>query len=156
MNLYGLFKTDESLEVGGIFLEYGLTDDGKPIRIKVARAGGANKAFAKALEKATKPYRKALQSGMMSNEQADKLYREVFVDTVVLGWENVQGPDGKELPFTRENALQLFQDLPDLFADLREQVNNVALFREEVMEEDLGNSGRSLSTDSSKGRSSAK
>lgn len=150
MSLYKLFKTDQNLETDGIFIEYGTDDDGKPIRIKIARAGGSNKAFSKQLEKATRPYRKAIQSGMLDNATADRLYKDVFADTVVLGWENVKGADGKDLPFNRENVLKLFEDLPDLFADLREQASSVALFREEVAEQDLGNSGKSSATGSSK------
>lgn len=156
MNLYNLFKTDENLETDGIWIEYGETVDGQPIRIRIARAGGKNKAFTKALEKATRPHRKAIQTGSLDNATADKLYREVFVDTVVLGWENVTDAAGNPLEFNRENALKLFIDLPDLFQDLREQAANAALFREELLEEDLGNSGRSSSTDSSKGQSKTK
>lgn len=150
MSLYKLFKTNENLETDGIWLEYGQTEKGEPVRIKIARAGGHNSAFSKALEKATRPYRKAIQTGMLDNKTADKLYKEVFADTVVLDWINVEGPDGKPMEFQRENVLKLFKDLPDLFADLREQANNVALFRDEVRESDLGNSGASSSTGSSK------
>lgn len=150
MSLYKLFKTDENLETDGIWLEYGQNEKGEPIRIKIARAGGHNSAFSKALEKATRPYRKAIQTGMLDNKTADKLYKDVFADTVVLDWINVEGPDGKPMEFKRENVLKLFKDLPDLFADLREQANHVALFRDEVRESDLGNSGKSSTTGSSK------
>jgi hypothetical protein len=150
MSLYKLFKTNENLETDGIWIEYGTTAAGKAIRIKVARAGGHNSRFAKALEKATRPHRKALQVGSLDNATADRLFREVFADTVVLGWENVEGPDGQELPFSRENVLKLFSDLPDLFNDLREQANNAALYREELREADLGNSGGLSSTDSNR------
>lgn len=150
MSLYKLFKTDENLETDGIWLEYGQNEKGEPIRIKIARAGGHNSAFSKALEKATRPYRKAIQTGMLDNKTADRLYKEVFAETVVLDWMNVEGPDGQPMEFKRENVLKLFEDLPDLFADLREQANNVALFRDEVREADLGNSGKSSSTGSSK------
>lgn len=152
MSLYKLFKTNENLETDGIWLEYGQTADGKPIRIKIARAGGHNVAFAKALEKATRPYKKAIQTGTLDDKTATRLYREVFADTVVLDWINVEGPDGQPMDFNKENVLKLFEDLPDLFADLREQANNVALFRDEVRETDLGNSGKSSATASNKGR----
>lgn len=146
MSLYKQFKTNEALETEGVWLEYGQTDAGQPIRLKIARSGGKNTAFSKALEKATRPYRKAIQTGMMENTTADRLYKEVFAETVVLDWINVEGPDGKPLEFKKENVLQVFEDLPDLFNDLREQAANVALFREEVREDDLGNSGRSSAT----------
>jgi hypothetical protein len=150
MNLYSQFKTNANLEIDGIWIEYGINDKGKPIRIKIARAGGNNKAFTKAMERVTRPYRRAIQSGTLSNEVAEKLYREAFAETVVLGWENVEGPNGVALMFTKDNAVQLFNDLPDLFVDLRDQASQAALFREEVMEADLGNFGQSLNTASTK------
>lgn len=150
MSLYSLFKTDEKLESDGIWLEYGETETGDPIRIKIARSGGHNVAFAKALNKATRPYKKALQTGSLDEKTADRLYRDVFAETVVLDWANVQGPDGSLLEFSKENVLKVLQDLPDLYADIREASSNVALFRESAREADLGNSGRSSATDSSK------
>lgn len=156
MSLYNLFKTDENLEKDGIWIEYGEASNGEPTRIKIARAGGQNTAFTKALDKATKPYRKAIQTGMLDDKTADRIYKDVFADKVVLDWMNVEGPDGKMMDFTKENVMKLFTDLPDLFADLREQAGNVSLFRAEVREADLGNSGKSLSTDSSKDQSKGK
>lgn len=156
MSLYTLFKTDANLEKDGIFIEYGEASNGQPTRIKIARAGGQNTAFTKALERLTKPYRKAIQTNSLDDKTADRVYKEAFIDGVLLGWENVEGPDGELLEFNRENAIKLFTDLPDLFRDLREQAENVALFRAEVREVDLGNSGTSSSTGSSKGRSKEK
>ena len=158
MSLYSTFKTNDQFEIDGIFIQYGYLndDESKPVRFKIARAGGANTAFAKALEKATKPYRKQLQAGLLDDRTADRLYREVFADTVVLDWENVTDSDGNLLEFTKENVLKVFKDLPDLFLDLREQSNNVGLFREDVREGDLGNSGKSSAMDSSKGQSKQK
>lgn len=149
MNIYSLFKTDAALEKEGIWIEYG-TDGEKAMRIKIARAGGKNTEFNKALEKATKPYRKQIQSGVLDDGTADKLFKNVFADKVMLGWENISDPDGKPMKFTKDNVLKLFEDLPDLFQDLREQSTNSTLFREEVRETDLGNSGKSSATDSNK------
>ncbi len=156
MSLYKLFQTSENMETDGVWLEYGLTSAGAPIRIKIARAGGHNVKFNKALEKATRPYKKAIQTGMLDNSTADRLYKDVFADTVVLDWMNIEGPDGALMEFNKDNVLKLFDDLPDLFADLREQSGQVSLFREEAREDDLGNFGTSSATASSKDPSSKK
>lgn len=156
MSLYKLFKTDSNLEKDGIWIEYGETEAGEPIRFKVARAGGQNTAFNKALEKATRPYRKAIQNGMLGDKRADAIYKNVFAERVVLDWTNIEDAEGKPLEFNKENVLKLFEDLPDLFADLREQAGNVSLYREDIAEGDLGNSGTSSATDSSKGQSKEK
>lgn len=145
MGLYNTFKTNPQYEIEGIWVEYGLLDgdESRPIRFKIARAGGQNKAFQKALEKATRPYRRALQSGMLDDKVADRLYKQVFAETVVLDWTNVTDDTGDVLEFNTENVLKVLNDLPDLFADLREQSGNAALYREELLEEDLKNSGLS-------------
>lgn len=156
MSLYKQFKTDANLERDGILIDYGPNSKDLPTRFRLARAGGQNKAYAKALEKATRPHKKSIQMGSLDNNIADRIFMEVFVDTVVLGWENVEDENGNDLEFTRENVLKLFTDLPDLYQDLREQAQNASLFREELLEEDLGNSGGSSSTASSKARSKEK
>lgn len=139
MNLYEQFSTDPSLEKDGILLEYGTTEDGKSIAIRIARAGGSNKAFERKLEFETKPIRRQLQNDTANNGQLLKILRKVYAETVVLGWENIQGPDGKDMPFTVENCIKLFEDLPDLFTDLQEASRKAALFRKEQREADAGN-----------------
>jgi len=141
MSLYKQFKTDKKLETEGVILEYGLNSKKQPMRIRVARAGGANVAFSKALERATRPHRKALQSGTMDNKLADSIYKDVFAETVLLGWEGIEDENGEAMAFNKDNVVKLFTDLPDLFADVREQAQGIAIFREEVREDDLGNSG---------------
>lgn len=156
MSLEKLFKTNANLEVSGVVIDYGPNDDlpagpeGKPpIQFRIARAGGANQAHNKALTQLTKPHRRAIQLGQLTNDLAKNIDRQAWLDSCLLGWNNVT-LGGEPLEFNRENAERLFTALPDLYADLREQSNNMALFREDVLEADLGNSGRSLSTGSPK------
>jgi len=139
MSLYSQFQTDGSLEKEGILLEYGTTDDGKPIAIRIARAGGANRAYEKRMEAEVKPYRRQIQNETIENAVVQRMLRKVYAETIVLGWENVQDPDGNDIPFTVENCIKLFEDLPDLFRDIQEQSQRVALFRAEVREADAKN-----------------
>lgn len=137
--LYNQFGTNKTLEKEGVWLEYGQTPDGKPVRIKVARAGGQNLAYQKQMEKATRPHKKALQTGTLDNAVAEKLFREVYADSVIVGWENITDADGKPLVFSRENVVKVMEDLPDLFADIREAAANMSIFRDEERKADLGN-----------------
>ncbi len=139
MSLYAQFETDNSLEREGILLEYGVNKAGKPITIRIARAGGANTAFTKQIDIRTKPVRRQIQNETIERAMIDRILRETYASSVVLGWENVEDKDGKPLPFNRDNCLQLFEDLPDLFADIQEQSQRVALFRAEVREADAKN-----------------
>lgn len=139
MSLYSQFKTDGSLEKEGILLEYGTTADGKPISIRIARAGGANRQYEKRMEAEVKPYRRMIQNETIENAVIQRILKKVYAETIVLGWENVQGPDGKDIPFNVENCMKLFEDLPDLFRDIQEQSQRAALFRAEIREADAKN-----------------
>lgn len=139
MSLYTQFKTDKNLENEGVYLDYGMNSQDKPIRIRIARAGGANQAFARAYEQKTKPYRRQIQTDTLDPKVAERIILEVYAETVVLGWEGVEDENGDELPFNRDNCVKLFTDLPDLFADLQKTSQNIAVFRAEVREADAKN-----------------
>lgn len=140
MSLYKTLKTAASLETEGITIQYGVDALGQPITITIARSGGANVTFAKALEAATRPHRKAIQLETLDNRVADRLYLEVFAKTVVLGWTNMRDEEDNLLPFNVDNVIKVLSDLPDLYSDLREQAGKAANFRLDRLESDLGNS----------------
>lgn len=150
MNLFKAFKTNSTLESDGIWLEYGQNSKGDPIRVRIARAGGTNVRFSKVLERLTRPHKKAIEMGLLDNETAQKLFQEAYAEAVVLDWQGVEDENDQQIPFSKDAAVKLFQDLPDWFRDIKEQADNVQLFREHLRSSDLGNSGMSLSTDSSK------
>jgi hypothetical protein len=139
MNLYTQFKSDSNLEKAGILLEYGFDKDGKPITIRIARAGGSNAAFTKRMEAKVKPYRRQIQTETIDTQVVEKLLREVYAETVVLGWDNVSDADGNPMQFSFANCVKLFEDLPDLFKDIQEQSQRSALFRAELLEAAAGN-----------------
>lgn len=131
---YGAFKTDETREKDGVTL-----DMGEAGRFKVARAGGANATFTKRLAFLTKPHRRAIQTGSIDPKLADQILVTAYVESVLIGWENVTGEDGAPLQFSKENAVKLFTDLPDLFKIIRETAEDMTLFKQEIAEGDAGN-----------------
>jgi len=134
MSLYSQFKTNSNRETSGIRVEY--PDFDKPNApvptFIVARAGGSNLAYNKALERETKPLRRAIATGNIPLAALMAINRKVFVETCLLGWENVTTSDGEPIAFSTDAANVLFTDLPDLYADLEQQSNNVAHFREQL------------------------
>ena len=144
MALYKDFGTDASREKEGLWLEYG------DFRVRVARAGGGNKSYQKALEAKTRPYRRAIQTDTFDNDRANQLLMSVFSTHVVRGWETkingewVSGIETAEggselLQVNAENVMKTFQALPDLFADVMQAAQNAALFRTALLEEAAGN-----------------
>jgi hypothetical protein len=147
MGLKKQFKTDEKLETEGIVLDYGDT------RIRIARAGGANKRYVKLLSRLTKPLRRAIATESLGDEQANDIMRVAFAKEVVLGWETKVGDkwisgvdpqdagvDGTDLlPANADNYVKVFENLPDLFTDIQQQAAASTLFRAELDEAELGN-----------------
>jgi hypothetical protein len=137
---YALFMTDQAAEQAGVRIDYG------PFYFNVARAGGANTRYRDLLRERMRPHRRAMATETMSDDLADRIVREVFAETVVLGWGSEEhgdgkiiGRDGKALAFSTENVKQLFKDLPDLAADVMSQAASQANFRAAVAEQDAGN-----------------
>ena len=139
MSLYKQFKTDQSIEKAGIILHYGSNSKGQPIEFRVARAGGANDQYAKVMELKTKPHRRQIQNETIDLATLERILREVYAQTVVIGWSGVEDENGNDLPYTVENCIKLFADLPDLFKDIQEQTQKSALFRQELIEADSKN-----------------
>jgi hypothetical protein len=136
-NLYHLFETDKNLELNGIHLQFGDS------RFHVKRAGGANREFDTIFEDKTRQLSTKLQMAALSNEQSDKILREVYFEAVVLGWEDVTNREGELLDFNLENFVQVMTDLPDLWKGLRSaaaDMDNFLVVQKKVAAEELGNS----------------
>jgi hypothetical protein len=137
---YSQFKTDENLETKGIVLDYG------SFSITVARAGGTNLKYSKLLKTKFEPHRRQLQTDTLDTSVADKLVLETYAEAVVLGWSCkefgngfIPGQNGEKLEFTAKNVEKLLTDLPELFKDIQEQSNKIALFRQQLNESDAKN-----------------
>lgn len=139
-NPYAAFGTDSALETNGIRLDYG------GFYFDVRRAGGSNKRFAKVLEAKMRPHRRAIQAETIKDETANRIVAEAFAEAVFLGWGcdefgegKMPGKDGAPLDFSVENCVRLMLDLPDLFADIRQQTDKLALFKRDQAEADAKN-----------------
>jgi hypothetical protein len=139
MSLYSQFKTDENVEKNGVILDYGPNSKGLPMQIRIARAGGTNIAFSKAFERHTKPYRRMFQTGTIDETLSQQVMREIYVDSVILGWENMEDENNEDLSFNADYVRKFLTDLPELLSDIIEQSKSVALFRTAIREADLKN-----------------
>lgn len=139
MSFYDIYKTDENLEAGsGVRLDYG-----KSGSIIIHRAGGDNKKYSTVLNAKMRPFRRQLSNGTLDDKTSLKVMAEVYADSVIVGWDKVLGKDGKALPYSRDNVVQLLTDLPELFRDIQEQATTVSNFRKDEDEADSKNSVKS-------------
>jgi hypothetical protein len=138
MGLRNKFKMSPRLEVEGIQYEIENT------RITIARAGGSNAKYNAAMEKVAREHGRAAQLDLLSSAKGIAIVRQVYVDTVILNWETlvdggwvagIEGPDGGELlPVTKENMLATFDELPDLFIEVKQMAENLTVFRQSNLE----------------------
>lgn len=137
-SIYELFETDAAMEQEGVWINY--EDFGKFL---VARAGGANKAYQKVLEKELRPHRKMLKKrkGAIPVDIVEAAVKVAFIETVLLDWQDIKTRKGKAIKFSKENAVKLFDDLPALYEDLRDQSMDHDTFSmdDESLEDDAGN-----------------
>ena len=138
-SLFAQFETDQELEQGGIVLDYGKNKHGKPIEIRIARAGGSNTKFSKVAEFLLKPHRRSIANETIDNDVLDAVFREIYAKAVVIGWTGVLDKDGTELAFTEANVIDLFKQMPDLFADIRQSAEKMRLFQRLELEDDAKN-----------------
>lgn len=133
-SIYQKFGTDKKSEQEGIILDYG---DGMTIRI--ARAGGSNVRFEKAVQSKMRKFGLQAKHDLLEPEQMRGVMREVFAETIVLEWTGFTDEEGNALPLSRENIIKVFTDLPDLFDDVLEQSRKSSLFKSSLLEAEAGN-----------------
>lgn len=138
MSLRKTFKTDRQAEVDGVLVDVGINEhNGKPIQVRLSRMSRSNKRYQAELERVTRPHSSAIQNESLDNELATGMLQGVFADTILMDWHNLPkseltgNPEDKELlPFSRDNAMALFAELPDLYEDWESRAKKASTFRE--------------------------
>lgn len=146
MSLTKSFKTDNTKEVAGIRVPVGFNEDKTEVAFYLSRMSRQNPAYTRELEKATKPYSTQIRTKTISETVAAEIALQVFVTSILRGWENVLlsdvtgNPEDKGFAeFTQDNAKKLFKNLPELLDHLSNEASDVSNFRSEELEEDAKN-----------------
>lgn len=127
-DLKKLYGTDKEKENNGVWQDFG---DG--IKMRIARVGNEN--YKKLFQRLSKPHRKAIRGGRLSEEVAEKLMIKCLAETVLLDWENVE-VDGELLPYSKDNAFRVLTDFRDVKESVEDYANDMEIFLQEQREED--------------------
>lgn len=148
-SMFEQFETDKKLEEEGVWLDYG------DFRVLVAHAGGSNKKYVSYAEAKTKPFRRAIAAGTMNEERSKGLLFDIYAHAIIKDWQIADGEDkdgatkwkrgihkkgGGVLDFTADNVVATFKLLPNLFMDIQQSAEGIALFRKEDLEDEAKNS----------------
>ena len=109
-----LFGTDAKKETEGVWHPI----DGE-LEIKIARIGNPN--YQKRFQAMSKPHRRAIRRGTLSDSVAEKLLVQCLAETIVLDWKNLED-NGKEVPYSLDAAIDLLTKYPEL----RNYINDIA------------------------------
>ncbi len=137
MSIWDLYETDMNKEVEGFWYSVN-----KKVSVKLARAGGSNLAFTKAMEEKTREHRKrggALEGDRMDIELATDIMKQAFAETIILDWKGFTNKKGKTVSYTAKVAYDTMVALPDLFNELRDAAGEAANYRSEDIQDDVGN-----------------
>lgn len=141
MSLYNQYKMDDKKESEGVWIRYegAANDDGTIPAFHILRLAAQNQRYVKSIERESAPYRRLMDLGTLDDAVSKRILRRVFCSSVLLGWENIQNKQNQVIPHTFDNALKLFDELPELYYDLAEQAAKLSTFRAETMESDAKN-----------------
>lgn len=148
MSLRKIYATDAKKETNGVRIEVGINEhNGKAMAITVSRMSRNNQKYQQAFTEKFDPHMTAIQADAMDEMLARKLVRELFVDEILHGVENVPLSDltGKDednsavMEYTRENVLALFEKYPDVYDDWEGRAKKASNFREAAKEKASGN-----------------
>lgn len=109
INLYAKYGSDRNKEQAGVPF---YIDKDSDTYINVARWTVRNVEHTKAQAEVS------LKMANASESELEEARSRVFIEHLVTGWNNIVDKDGNELPFSKENALALLGDLPDLVNEL--------------------------------------
>lgn len=129
MGIFDTFETDAKAESEGKWFNFPANKDGSKPGFLLARMARTNPRYQAALEAVGKTFKTEIKLDVLSEELAYEPMLEVFLDTILLGWRNVQNKEGQEITFSKENARELFKKLPALYDVLRENANSLSAFR---------------------------
>jgi len=138
MGLYNTFQSDSVREREGRWFEVAAAaNNDKTIPgFKMARMHTNNPAYQAALERIYKEHGSSIENDIFESAKARPLLLQVFAETVMLDWRNVQPLDnGVAIPYSSEAAIKLLEDLPDLYDLLRDYAKKLGYFRRKEEEE---------------------
>lgn len=127
-NLDKKFRTDKNLEQQGVDL---VLDSGVVLRVK--RFGGSNSVeMQKALARHYKPVAQKISAGVLTPAEINAIDAKILADACLVGWTGVTDENGAEVPFSKEKAVEILSELPELTSTVMSYASNYETFREDV------------------------
>ena len=137
-----MFETDTKAEREGVVVEYA-----PDVEVRVARAGGSNKHFAKVMQRLAKPHRRAIQTDSVDVDVLRNIFIKAYAQAIIVDWKGftkdlITRDDADAdtvLEFNTDNVEAVLRAQPNLFEDIQKASDTISYFRAEVNEADSKN-----------------
>jgi len=137
-----MFETDTKVEREGIWIDYA-----PGVEVRIGRAGGSNKYFAKTMQRLAKPHRRAIQTDSVDEEVLLDIFIKAYALAIIVDWKGftkdlITSDDADAetvLDFNTDNVEAVLRAQPNLFADIQKAADTISYFRAEVNEADSKN-----------------
>ena len=130
MSLKKVFKTDPTKEKSGVWISVSQGEGSPDCEFLVAPMGPSNKKYTSAVQASQKKYKHTFKT--MSQERVNEIFVEVFVDSVLLDWKNVEEYRGDKpkgmMEFNKDNAKFVLTDLPQVLELLSKEAGDFSNF----------------------------
>lgn len=99
---------------------------------QVAQAN--NPKFQRVFQTLQLPHRRKLDKGTMDPSESQKIAIEAMAAGLIIDWKGIQDPEGKDIPFSKEVAIVLLTQRPDIREHIQEFALELENFRAETVE----------------------
>lgn len=123
MDIGKSYGTDKQKEEEGVWVKMG-----EGAEVRVARLG--NKQYLEAVRRLSSKHKVASRNNKLADEVTLDVTVNAFAEAILLEWKGIQ-ENGKNLPYTRENAARLLKE----YADFREDIAAIAMNMENFKRE---------------------
>lgn len=109
--------------------------------IKLCVAGINNENYKKMKDKILKPYLRQIRAKSMTSQELLEVIKPAAAKHLLVDWDNIEDENGKPLEYSYEKALEFFNNpaLSDMYNFVLETAGEVETYRQEDIEESLGN-----------------
>ncbi|MCK5603636.1 hypothetical protein KAR91_17250 [Candidatus Pacearchaeota archaeon] len=138
-----MFETDTAVERDGVWSEYA-----PGVEVRIARAGGSNKHFAKVMQRLAKHHRRAIQTESVDPDILRDIFIKAYAQAIIVDWKGFtkdlithdDADSETELDFNTDNVEAVLRAQPNLFDDIQKVSETISYYRAEINEADSGNS----------------
>lgn len=118
------YVTDKNMELDGVDLSFG-----KGRCITIRRAGGSNAKFTTYVASKLRDNEISVNGDAMDDHKAKGIMYDAYAKLVVIGWKGWLDETGKEIEFSYDNCVSLFNSSREIYEHVVTQANTLNNFR---------------------------